>query len=246
MTGVEVTDLTVRYGDVLALDGVTLTVGEGRICGLLGTNGSGKSTLLKAVLGLVAPGAGTVRIAGGTPDAARRRAAVAYVPQADQVDVTFPLDVRAVVGQGRYGHLGPLRRLRAVDRDAVERALERVGLTDLADRPIAALSGGQRKRAFVARALAQEADVLLLDEPFGGVDVPSQATITAVLRELAAGGACVVVATHDLVGLPALADEAALLAAGRVVVTGAPAHVLRPGNLARAFGLDPDDDGAAR
>ncbi|GMA32844.1 metal ABC transporter ATP-binding protein [Litorihabitans aurantiacus] len=229
--------VTVRYGDVVALDRADLTAPAGRVCALIGTNGSGKSSLLKAALGLVRPGGGTVTVAGTTPRETRRRARVSSVPQAEQVDVTFPLDVRAVVGQGRYGHLGPTRRLRPADHEAVENALARVGLTALADRTIAALSGGQRKRAFVARALAQEADVLLLDEPFAGVDRPSQDTITALLRELADGGACVVVATHDLAGLGALADTAALLAGGRVVVHDTPEVVLRPENLVRAFGL---------
>lgn len=242
---VAVTDLEVRYGDVVALDGARLAIDAGRVCALIGTNGSGKSTLLRAVLGLVRPDRGTVLIGGRPAALARRRAAVAHVPQSEQIDVTFPIDVRTVVAQGRYGHLGLTRRLRPADRDAVERAIDRVGLSDLADRPIGALSGGQRKRAFVARALAQEAEVLLLDEPFAGVDAPSQATITRVLRGVADGGACVVVATHDLVGLPELADEAALLAGRRVVLHASPEVVLRPENLARAFGLGAaDDDGA--
>ena len=241
--GIALSDVTVRYGDVVALERATLAVGAGRVCGLIGTNGSGKSTLLKALLGLVRPYGGSVTVAGGSPQAARRRAVVAYVPQAEQVDVTFPLDVRGVVEQGRYGHLGPTRRLRAADRDAVEEALARVGLTDLAHRTVGALSGGQRKRAFVARALAQEAGVLLLDEPFAGVDLPSQDTISGVLREVADGGACVVVATHDLAGLPELADEAALLAGGRVLVHDGPDVVLRPETLALTFGLGRGEGG---
>ncbi|PWD50993.1 ABC transporter [Serinibacter arcticus] len=237
--GLAVVDLTVRYGDVVALAGASLTVDGGRVCALIGVNGSGKSTLLKAALGLVRPDGGSVAVLGATPTAARRRGGggIASVPQAELIDAAFPIDVRTVVEQGRYGRLGPTRRLRAVDHDAVARALERVGLTDLARRPIGALSGGQRKRALVARALAQEADLLLLDEPFAGVDLPSQATIGAVLREVADAGACVLLATHDLAGVPALADEAALVVRGRVVAHDVPDVVLRPETLARTFGL---------
>jgi manganese transport system ATP-binding protein len=145
--------------------------------------------------------------------------------------------VRDVVMMGRYGFQGFTRRASRADREAVDRALERVELTDLADRRIGALSGGQRKRAFVARGLAQGARVLLLDEPFAGVDTPSEATITGVLRELADDGATILVSTHDLGALPRLADEAVLLMR-RVLLHDSPDVVLRPENLARAFGLE--------
>ncbi len=234
----EVRDLHVRYGDVTALDGVTLTLAHGRVCGLVGVNGSGKSTLFKAVTGVVRPDAGTVVVDGTDPAGARRRGAVGYVPQSEDVDWTFPLSVRDVVLTGRYGHLGPTRRPRRADHAAVDDALDRVGLSDLADRQIGRLSGGQRKRAFVARGIAQGATVLLLDEPFAGVDKTSEATITRLLRELAAAGTAVLVSTHDLHALPDLADEAALLHR-HVLVHGTPQDVLRPEHLALAFGLDP-------
>ena len=233
----EVRDLRVAYGDVQALDGASLTLDHGRVCGLVGVNGSGKSTLFKAVMGVVRPDAGTVLVDGADPATARRRGDVGYVPQSEDVDWTFPLSVRDVVMTGRYGHLGPTRRPRPADRAAVDAALARVELTDLGDRQIGRLSGGQRKRAFVARGLAQGATVLLLDEPFAGVDKRSEGTITRVLRELAADGAAVLVSTHDLHALPALADEAALLHR-HVLVHGTPQEVLRPENLALAFGTD--------
>lgn len=234
---VEVRDVTVRYGDVLALDHATLTLEHGRVCGLVGMNGSGKSTLLKAVMGMVRPDSGSVLVDGRPPVEARRRGAIAYVPQSEAVDWAFPVSVRDVVMMGRYGHEGFTRRPRHADHDAVEGALARVDLTDLADRQIGRLSGGQRKRAFVARGLAQGATTLLLDEPFAGVDKRSEATITRLLRELAATGRTVFVSTHDLHALPALCDEAMLLMR-RVLVHGPPGEVLRPDNLARAFGLD--------
>lgn len=237
MNAVEVRGVTVRYGDVLALDGVSLALGTGRVCGLVGVNGSGKSTLFKAITGLVRPERGAVLVRGGPPARARRRGALAYVPQSEAVDWAFPVSVREVVMTGRQGRLGFTRRPRRADHEAVDRALDRVGLADLAGRQIGRLSGGQRKRAFLARGIAQEARVLLLDEPFAGVDKGSEGTITRLLRELAADGAAVLVSTHDLRALPGLADEAVLLMR-RVLVHGPPREVLRPDNLVRAFGLD--------
>ncbi|MGN2639678.1 metal ABC transporter ATP-binding protein [Nocardia takedensis] len=234
---IEVEGVTVRYGEVLALEGVDLRVEPGRVCGLVGMNGSGKSTLFKTVMGLISPDAGSVRVDGTTPAAARKANVLGYVPQSEDVDWSFPLSVRDVVMTGRYGRMGWTRRPRRADRDAVAEALERVELADLADRQIGRLSGGQRKRAFVARAIAQGATVLLLDEPFAGVDKRSEAAITTLLRQLADGGAAVLVSTHDLHALPALADEAVLLMRS-VLAHGDPETVLRPENLAAAFGLD--------
>jgi manganese transport system ATP-binding protein len=234
---VDVQDVTVHYGDVLALDGATLRLEAGRVCGLVGMNGSGKSTLFKAIMGLVTPDGGRVLIEGEPPARARRTGAVAYVPQSEDVDWAFPVSVRDVVMMGRYGGMGILRRPRAADKAAVAEALERVELTELADRQIGALSGGQRKRAFVARGIAQGATIMLLDEPFAGVDKRSEATITALLRSLAAEGRTILVSTHDLHALPALCDEAVLLMR-RVLVHGSPDDVLRPESLALAFGVD--------
>ncbi|MFT4188625.1 MAG: metal ABC transporter ATP-binding protein [Aeromicrobium sp.] len=231
---IEVTGLTVRYGEVTALDGVDLSIQSGCVCGLIGMNGAGKSTLFKAIMGVVAPDTGDVRIAGLSPAQARRAGVVGHVPQAEDVDWTFPVSVRDVVTMGRYRRTGWTRRPRRADRAVVDEALERVGLADLADRQIGRLSGGQRKRAFVARGLAQEARVLLLDEPFAGVDQSSQETMRLVLRELAADGGTVFVATHDLELLPRLADEAVLLMR-RVIVHDDPAVVVRPEHLAEAW-----------
>ncbi|MBA8963197.1 manganese transport system ATP-binding protein [Rhodococcus percolatus] len=234
---VEVQDVTVHYGDVLALDQVSLALQPGRVCGLVGMNGSGKSTLFKTIMGTVKPDSGTVRINGTAPAAARKTGVLGYVPQSEDVDWTFPLSVRDVVMTGRYGHMGLTRRPGRADREAVDHALERVELTELADRQIGQLSGGQKKRTFVARGIAQGATILLLDEPFAGVDKRSEATITALLRELAAAGAAILVSTHDLHALPTLADEAILLMR-TVLMHGDPTVVLQPENLAAAFGLD--------
>jgi len=237
---IDVEAVSVRYGPVRALDDVTLRVAAGRVTGLIGMNGSGKSTLFKTITGLIRPVSGTVRLDGLTPAAARRRGLVGYVPQSEDVDWSFPVSVRDVVMMGRYGHLGPTRRPRDADRAAVDEAIARVELSDLADRQIGQLSGGQRKRAFVARGIAQDARILLLDEPFAGVDTRSEATIVRLLRELAADGRTVLVSTHDLHALPALADEAVLLRQ-RVLFHGDVQRALEPVVLARAFGLDADD-----
>jgi manganese transport system ATP-binding protein len=229
--------VTVHYGEVLALDGASLTLQPARICGLVGMNGSGKSTLFKSIMGMVKPDSGRVLINGHPPSRARKKAEIGYVPQSEDVDWAFPLSVRDLVMMGRYGQLGFTRRPRKVDRDAVEHALERVELSDFGDRQIGQLSGGQKKRAFVARGIAQGATTMLLDEPFAGVDKRSEATITRLLRELSADGCTILVSTHDLHGLPQLCDEAVLLMR-KVLMHGSPDVVLQPENLAMAFGLD--------
>lgn len=235
MARLDVRDLHVRYGDVVALDGVDLAVTSGRICALIGMNGSGKSTLFKAVMGLVRPARGRVVVDG----------AVGYLPQSEDVDWAFPVQVADVVLMGRYATMGPLRRARAADRRAVHEALVETGLDDLAGRQIGALSGGQRKRVFLARLLAQDAQVLLLDEPFAGVDRVSEAVITRVLRRRATAGAAVLVATHDLAAIPGFADEAALLHR-HVLAHGGTEVVLRPELLARVFAAeDPGRDSSA-
>lgn len=234
----EVRDVTVRYGPTLALDDASAVIGRGRICGLVGMNGAGKSTLFKTIVGSLRPQSGSVRISGLPPAKARRSGLIGYVPQTELVDWDFPITVREVVGTGRYGRTGLTRRLSRADRQAVDAALARVELSELAGRQIGQLSGGQRKRAFVARGLAQGASVLLLDEPFAGVDKRSEQMISSVLREAADAGTTIVVSTHDLHALPDLADEAILLMR-RVLLHDSPAEVLRPQNLALAFGLDP-------
>lgn len=234
---IDVEGVTVRYGDVLALDDVSVTVRAGAVTGLIGMNGSGKSTLFKAITGMVRPDAGSVLLNGTRPAQARQRGLVGYVPQSEDVDWAFPVSVRDVVMMGRYGHQGPTRRVRPADRIAVDEALERVELTEYADRQIGQLSGGQKKRAFVARGIAQDAWIMLLDEPFAGVDKRSEATIVDLLRALADDGRTVLVSTHDLHALPQLADDAVLLLRS-ILFHGPVKEALTPEWLALAFGLD--------
>ena len=234
---IRVENVSVHYGEVHALDHVDLTLNSGSVCGLIGMNGSGKSTLFKVIMGMIKPDNGSVTIAGLDAAAARKSGRIGYVPQSEDVDWTFPISVRDVVMMGRYGHLGFLRRPRRADREAVAEALERVELAEFADRQIGQLSGGQKKRAFVARGIAQDASILLLDEPFAGVDKRSEATISTLLRELASDGRSILVSTHDLHAVPKLCDEAVLLMR-TVLVHSDPDTVLQPENLALAFGLD--------
>ncbi|SFS15574.1 manganese transport system ATP-binding protein [Agrococcus baldri] len=227
--------LGVHYGEVRALTDVTVRIGSGEITGLVGVNGSGKSSMLAAVLGRV-PHEGSVRILGRSPKEARRAGLVASVPQAEAVDWDFPVTVRDVVTTGRYGRMGLLRIPRAVDRTAVDEAIGLLGLTQLAGRQIGELSGGQRKRAFVARAIAQDAELLLLDEPFAGVDRTSEAAITDVLRSLRDRGRSVVIVHHDLSGVAELVDRVLLLQRGRLLHHGPPAETLTAERIAEAFG----------
>ena len=232
---VAVADLVVSYGSAPALGGVDLTLEPGRVHGVIGMNGSGKSTLFKTMMGLVRPTSGSVELFGGAPAAARRAQRVSYTPQSEDVDWAFPISVADVVMTGCYGRMGWRRRARPADRAAVASALERVELTALAGRQVGALSGGQRKRTFIARGLAQGADLLVLDEPFAGVDKRSEATITTLLRDLAAEGRTVVVSTHDIVAVPQLCDSVVLLNR-RVIAHGPVAQTLVPELLVRAFG----------
>ena len=232
---IEATGLRVRYGDTVALDELDLTIEPGLVHGLIGMNGSGKSTLFKALMGLTRLDAGSVSLFGESPERARRAGRVAYAPQNEDVDWGFPVSVEEVVTMGRYGQMGWRRKPREEDRHRVAASLERVELLDLRDRQIGALSGGQRKRAFVARGLAQGAELLFLDEPFAGVDKRSEATITELLRGLAAEGRTIVVSTHDLVAVPALCDKVALINR-RIIAHGDVDETLRPDLLAEAFG----------
>ena len=233
---VRVTGVTVAYANGhVALRDASLVLDGPTICGLLGVNGAGKSTLFKAIMGMVTPAAGEVRIGGRSVREAQKRNWVAYVPQNEDVDWAFPVSVRDVVMMGRYGYMNSLRIPSAADRVAVEEGLKRVGMWDFADRQIGQLSGGQKKRVFLARALAQDGRVILLDEPFGGVDVTTQEQITALLRELRAEGRIILVSTHDLASVPQFCDRVALVK-GTVLAAGPTEDVFTPANLALAFG----------
>jgi manganese/iron transport system ATP-binding protein len=234
--GISVRNLNVVYRNGhIALADASFALGSGCICGLVGVNGSGKSTLFKAIMGFIRPTAGEVLVCGMPPAKALRQNMIAYVPQSEEVDWNFPVSVEDVVMMGRYGHMNFLRMPSREDRRKVDSALQRVGLAALRKRQIGELSGGQKKRVFLARALAQEAPVLLLDEPFTGVDVNTESTIIALLREVRAEGRLMLVSTHNLVSLADFCDQAILLN-GAVVAAGETKTVFTEANLALAFG----------
>jgi manganese/iron transport system ATP-binding protein len=218
-----------------ALHDASFALSGGTIAALVGVNGSGKSTLFKALMGFVTPSAGRVTLAGAPVSEAQRLGWVAYVPQSEEVDWTFPVSVQDVVMMGRYGRMNLLRIPRAADRDAVADALRRVGLWELRTRQIGELSGGQKKRVFVARALAQQSRVILLDEPFTGVDVKTEEAIVALLRELRAEGRLILVSTHNLGSVPEFCDQVVLINRS-VLACGPTAEVFTAENLTRAFG----------
>ena len=228
---VEVHGLRVRYDNgVEALQGVDFTLPRGTALGIVGPNGSGKSTLLKAVAGLVKPSDGVVRVQG-RPPRALPPGTIGYVPQIEDVDWSFPVSVRDVVAMGRYPRLRPFKRFGAHDREAVSRAIEALGLTALADRHISALSGGQQQRTFVARAVAQEPDLLLLDEPTTGVDAATEESLLHLVRGLVARGMPVLMTTHDLDRAAEWFDRL-IVVDRRILADGPPAEVLESGAYA--------------
>ena len=229
---VEFHDVTVAYGGRPVLWNVDLTIEEPCLFGVIGPNGAGKSSLLKAALGLAPIVAGSVKFLGLPLERVRGR--VGYVPQRETVDWDFPVNVMDVVLMGTYGRLGWFRRPGRAERDRARDCLDRVGLADCAGRQIGRLSGGQQQRVFLARALAQQAEIYLLDEPLAGVDVRSQERIFRVLADLRAAGRLVVVVHHDLRTAAEWFDRVALVDR-RLVAVGPAATVLTPENLQRTY-----------
>jgi manganese/iron transport system ATP-binding protein len=233
---IEVSDLTVTYPNgVTAMRDASFQLGPGTICALVGVNGSGKSTIFKAIMGFVRPSSGEVRLCGLPVDEALKRNMVSYVPQSEEVDWNFPVLVETVVMMGRYGHMNFLRRPSRTDRLKVDEALERVHLSAYRNRQIGELSGGQRKRVFLARALAQGGSIILLDEPFTGIDVKTETAIIDLLRELRASGHLMLVSTHNLGSVPDYCDEVVLINR-KVLAAGPTADVFTQKNLELAFG----------
>ncbi|MEM7289122.1 MAG: manganese/iron ABC transporter ATP-binding protein [Pseudomonadota bacterium] len=233
--GIAVRDLTVTYRNGhTALFDASFEIPTGTITGLVGVNGSGKSTLFKSIMGFVPAAKGTISILGQSVDAALKRNLVAYVPQAEEVDWSFPVLVEDVVMMGRYGHMNFMRMTRDVDRRAVTDALERVGMIEFRKRQIGELSGGQKKRVFLARALAQDGRVVLLDEPFTGVDVKSEDAIITLLRQMRDEGRVMLVATHNLGSVPEFCDRTVLIKQ-TVLDYGLTGEVFTQENLERTF-----------
>ena len=228
----EVTGLTVDYRSHRALNNVSATVPAGRVTGVIGPNGSGKSTMLKAMLGLV-PADGETTFFGLPLSRARNR--VGYMPQSASVDWDFPATVRDVVTMGTYGSLGWFRRPGRTQRATADAAMAQTGVTDLADRQIGALSGGQRQRVFLARTLAQQPDLLLMDEPFAGIDAASESAILDALARLP--DASIMIVHHNLATVRELCDDVIILKEGRLVAAGPVADALTEENLQAAYDI---------
>lgn len=228
----EVTNLKVSYREVLALEGISLATECGRSLALVGPNGAGKSTLLKALAGLMKTDSGSI-LWRGKP-LVRSSHELAYLPQRGDVDWNFPITVRGLVEMGRYPNLGWWKKYSSHDEEIVERALTAMDLTDLQTRQISALSGGQQQRAFIARALAQEAHVLLLDEPFTGLDKPAQDTLIRLFKELTKEGRLLIASHHDLQSVSDIFDDV-LLIKRRQYAFGPVKEVFTPGIIAQAY-----------
>jgi manganese/iron transport system ATP-binding protein len=235
-SGIKATGISVVYRNGnIALAEASFAIPTATICALVGINGSGKSTLFKAIMGLVPLASGSVSILGQPAGKALERNTVAYVPQNEEVDWNFPVLVEDVVMMGRYGHMGFLRRASATDKRKVDEALERVNMLEYRYRQIGELSGGQKKRVFLARALAQEGQVILLDEPFTGVDVTTEDAIIELLKSLRDEGRVMLVSTHNLGSVPQFCDQVVLV--NRKVLDAGPTEtVFTQHNLEQAFG----------
>lgn len=228
----DVKKISVRYNGHFALDDITFHLHAGERVAVVGPNGAGKSTLFKVVAGVLSPSAGEVKIYGSTP---RGHVCIAYIPQRSQVDWDFPVTVADVVMMGRIAQLGPLNWPKKRDWDLVHESLRIVELDALSKRQIGELSGGQQQRMFIARALAQEAELMLMDEPLSGLDAPSQESILTLLDELQRQNVTVMVATHDLEQAAAYFDRIMLLNR-RLIGFGPPEQVLQTEKLVEAYG----------
>lgn len=229
----DIENISVGYNGTRVLEGLSFAVPHGARVAVVGPNGAGKSTLFKALVGLLPLQAGSIRIHGET--LGRHEDCVAYVPQREEVDWRFPVTAADVVMMGRYGRQGWLKRPSPADHAAVLHALDQMGVADLAQQPIGALSGGQAQRVFLARALAQEPHILLMDEPFTGVDLTTVEATLALLEQLKIGSVTVLVSTHDL-EMAARSFDLVLLLNRRLVAYGPPVHVFQPDLVRQAFG----------
>jgi ABC-type Mn2+/Zn2+ transport system ATPase subunit len=232
---IRLSDVTVGYDGPPVLAGADLEIGWGQIVGVIGPNGSGKSTLIKTILGTLRPAGGTVAVGGWPAHSKEARNLIGYVPQREVVNWDFPVTAADVVLMGRTPRLGLLRFPGATDRRVVAQALEQVGMRAFAGRQISQLSGGQQQRVFLARALAQEGRLLLLDEPLDGVDAVTQETLGALLRRLRAAGGTVLMATHDLELAAAWCDQM-IMVNHAIIAVGPPAQALQPEVLRRTYG----------
>ena len=233
--GIDIENVTVAYHGKVALSSASMQLKAGSICGLVGMNGAGKSTLFKAIMGFVKPSSGRILINGLPIRQVQKQNLVAYVPQSEEVDWNFPVSVNDVVMMGRYGYMNLLRIPQSTDKRIVQDSLERVEMWQMQDRQIGELSGGQKKRTFFARALAQQSTVLLLDEPFAGVDIKTEKMMINLLMELRQKNYTILISTHDLASITTFCDQVVLI--NRTILAyGNTAEVFTEENLSRTFG----------
>jgi ABC-type Mn2+/Zn2+ transport system ATPase subunit len=238
-TSININNVTVTYNGKIALNDVNLNLKSGSICGLVGMNGSGKSTLFKTIMGFIKPQQGKVAVNQMPIKKIQKENLMAYVPQSEEVDWNFPVSVWDVVMMGRYGYMNFMRIPRQKDKQIVTESLEKLQILDYKKRQIGELSGGQKKRTFIARALAQKADIILLDEPFNGVDIKTEKIIIDLLVELKTLGKTILISTHDLESIGTFCDEV-ILVNKTILAHGAIKDVFTKENLTRTFeGMTP-------
>lgn len=235
IASLQVDKISVRYNNGhTAIRDMSFQLTGGTICGLIGVNGSGKSTLFKSIMGLITPQQGKITLSDLSVKEALKQHLVAYVPQSEEVDWQFPISVYDVVMQGRYAHMNFLRIPKKDDKDAVMKAMQRVDIAHLQDRQIGELSGGQKKRVFLARALAQQSKIILLDEPFTGVDVQTELAIIELLQKLREEGCLILVSTHNLGSVPDFCDQVVMI--NRTVIASGSTHsTFTQENLEKVF-----------
>lgn len=236
-TRIQVENVSVRYNNGhVAIYDVSFELKGGSVCALIGVNGSGKSTIFKSLMGLVKPQQGQITLCGYPIQQALKRNCIAYVPQSEEVDWQFPVSVYDVVMMGRYGHMNFLRIPTVLDKQKVQQAMKRMDVEHLAERQIGELSGGQKKRVFLARALAQESRVILLDEPFTGVDVQTEKAIIELLKELHRKEHLILVSTHDLASIPYFCDQVVMINR-TIIASGNIQSTFNQQNLEKVFGI---------
>lgn len=233
-SAIEISDLTVFYRDTLALDDISLSISSGKITGIIGPNGSGKSTLLKGILGIVPIKKGTVTFFGDSLE--KYRSKIAYVPQRESIDWDFPITVEEVVAMGRIIPKKWWARTTLLDKEIVKETLRKVQLSEFSNRQIGQLSGGQQQRVFLARALAQEAELIVMDEPFVGIDMASQNSILSIVQKLRDSGKTVVIVHHDLSIVAQYFDEVILLNK-KLIANGPIDEILKSENIEKAYGM---------
>ncbi|MEL0628988.1 ATP-binding cassette domain-containing protein [Psychromonas aquatilis] len=235
-TSIDVSSVGVTYNNgVQAITNVNFSLAAGTICGLVGINGGGKSTLFKCLMGLIKLSEGEISISGFPVNQALKKNQIAYVPQSEDIDWNFPILVKDVVLQGRYSHMGFLRKASKLDNQVIEQAMTKMGIIDLKNRQIGELSGGQKKRVFLARAIAQQSKIILLDEPFTGVDFTTEEVIINLLRELRDSGHLILVSTHNLGVVPDYCNEVIFINR-TVIAAGETKQTFTQYNLEKTFG----------